>query len=249
MFRNRCLLLAMLVSGLPAWGGSIIVNHDEWTTANTGFTNAGGSNAANFVLNAANLLTGGSGDILICSTDFSLNQSSFVNTLTSAGYTVRQHTVNPVATFDLASISGFEAIFLSGPPVPSNLAVLTAYMNQGGSVYLAGGTAGLGSAADEAAAWDPFLNAFGLNFGSPLNGIAGNIAPSTSHPLFSRVTQLYYNNGNTVSVIRAGASIIAAGPQGLGLIAITTPVPEPGTTLLARRQGASLPVDKLVPRF
>ncbi|MBX9602952.1 MAG: PEP-CTERM sorting domain-containing protein [Bryobacteraceae bacterium] len=217
---------------MPAWGGSIVVNHDEWTTSNTGFSNAGGSNAANFVLNAANFLTGGSGDILIYSTNFSLNQSSFLNTLTGAGYTVQQHSVNPIATFDLASISGFEAIFLAGPPVPANLAVLTAYVNQGGSVYLAGGTAGIGSAADEAAAWNPFLNAFGLSFGSPFNGVSGNIAPSTSHPLFSGVAQLYYNNGNTVSAIGPGASIIATNSQGLGLIGIATPVPEPATTLL-----------------
>ncbi|MBX9604417.1 MAG: PEP-CTERM sorting domain-containing protein [Bryobacteraceae bacterium] len=230
------LSLVFLAAALPGQAGTIIVNHDEWTTSNTGFSQAGATSTGNFVRNVANLLTGGSGDILIYSSNFSLNESQFLNTLTGAGYTVRRQDVNPIGLFSLPNLIGFEAIFLAGVPVPADLSVLQAYVNQGGGVYLAGGTAAIpGGSSGEAAAWDAFLNAFGLDFAATYNGITGNVAPTTAHPLFNGVTTLYYNSGNSVSVSGSGAAVVATGAQGLGLIGVfddTVGVPEPGTASL-----------------
>lgn len=234
MNKTAATWLILLSSTLQA--GTIIVNNDEWTTSDTGFAQAGATSTGNFVRNVANLLTGGSGDILIYSSNFSLNQSQFLNTLTGAGYTVQRQDVNPIASFTLPNLIGFEAIFLAGLPVPADLSVLQAYVNQGGGVYLAGGTAAIaGGSAGEAAAWDAFLNAFGLDFASTFNGVSGNVAPNTAHPLFNGVTTLYYNNGSSVSAIGPNAAIIASNAQGMGLIGVfddAVGVPEPGTATL-----------------
>lgn len=67
----------------------------------------------------------------------------------------------------------------------------------GGHVYLAGGTAAIaGGASGEAAYWNTFLNVFGLAFGNTYNGVSGNIAITSAHPIFNGVSALYQNNGN-----------------------------------------------------
>lgn len=182
------LLLALLA---PATGtaGIVIVNHDEWTLSDWGV------NAAQFGANIANYFAGGpGGNFLIYSNDtFGLANSTLINAITSAGHTV---TVNTGITFDLPTLSGYTGIFLGGYIGSYSAAVLTAYVNNGGNVYLAGGT---GLIAFEHSVWDSFLANFGFDFGPSYNGISGTFAPTTSHPVFAGVPTLLYDNGNRFS--------------------------------------------------
>jgi hypothetical protein len=206
--------------------GRIVVNHDEWTTSDTGFSQAG-ADATTFVQNLANFLNpgGGFGTFLAYSSDFSLTGASFANALTSAGHSL---TVSTAITFDLPTLVMYDAVFLAGQP-GANTTVLTDYVNAGGNVYLAGGTFLGGNATGEASAWNPFLNNFGLGFqGGSYNGISGVLPVTGIHPILNGVADLYYNNGNTVVLV--GGNPNAQIVQGPGLIGVYDDVaaPEPG---------------------
>jgi hypothetical protein len=64
-------------------------------------------------------------------------------------------------------------------------------------VYIAAGTAAMGH---EDTAWDAFAHEFGLDFGPSYNGITGTLAIAGNDPLLTDVSQLYFNNGNTVGL-------------------------------------------------
>ena len=76
--------------------------------------------------------------------------------------------------------------FALPPAIDQN--VLVSYVNGGGNVYINGVT-GVGGSASEAAAWNTFLNAFGLDFASTYNGIAGVIATGEGHPVLAGVPE------------------------------------------------------------
>ncbi len=238
----RCVvLLAMTVSLLltPAkvLAGKIVLNNDEWTTSDAGFLAAGAS-AETFVDNLASFFLGGGGggNFLAYSNDFSLNEPVFANTLTSAGHSL---TVSTAITFDLPTLLGYDAVFLAGAP-GADTGVLSDYVNAGGGVYLAGGTFFGGGATGEANAWNPFLNDFGLGLaGGAYNGVTGLTPVTGVHPILSGVTNLYYNNGNSVVLFGANpnAQIIESAGQN-GLLGVyddtntVSQVPEPGTSIL-----------------
>ncbi len=215
----------------PAKGGIVIVNHDEWTLSSSAI------NAAQFGANIANYFAGGSGgNFLIYSNNFGLNNTTLTNAITSAGHSV---TVSTSVTFDMPTLSAYTGIFLGAYIGGYNAAVLTSYVNNGGNVYLAGGT---GAISGEHAVWDSFLNNFGFDFGPSYNGIKGTFAPSPGHPIFNNVPALYYDNGNTVILTGSTpyAQLIAVHPQsGAGQIGIYElprnggEIPEPSTFLLA----------------
>ena len=119
-------------------------------------------------------------------------------------------------------------------PPAVNQNVLIDYVNGGGNVYVNGGT-GIGGAASEAAAWNTFLNAFGLNFAATYNGIGGVIPIVSSHAVMDGVPSLYQNNGNTITLVggNPNAQIIASS-QGQGLYAVYdgTAIPEPASLTL-----------------
>ena len=76
------------------------------------------------------------------------------------------------------------------------------YVENGGHVYLAGGTGEFRDASEEAAAWNTFLNHFGLGFeGAAYNGIGGTLPIRSSHPIFVGVRSLYQDNGNDISTL------------------------------------------------
>ena len=185
--------LCMTVGVGTAWAGKIVVNHDEWTLSNTGFSSA--PDAAVFADNVARFFTGGGvGNFHAFSGNFGLTGSSLATAMSNAGHT---WTVGTGITFDLATLQTYDGIFLAGTTAGVNTAVLTSYVQAGGNVYLAGGT-GNGGAVGEAAFWNPFLNSFGLGFGSPYNGVGGNLAIGGTHQIFNNVSTLYHNNGNPV---------------------------------------------------
>jgi hypothetical protein len=227
------IIISALALNASAFGGHIIAQNDEWATSNSGFSSEGAANGTNFAQNAALFLTGVSGgvNIWIDSDNFGLNQSSLQTAL--GAYTV---TDSGFSAFTLANLQNFSAVFLGGDNLTgAELAALTAYVNGGGGVYIAAGTAGItGGAAGEAAQWNTFLNGFQLNLASVYNGFSGNIPTNSSSPVLNGVTQLFYNNGNSVNATGPNAQIISS-TQGQGLIGIfssASTVPEPSTMLL-----------------
>lgn len=234
----RPVCLGLALSGVVAacctsvYGGSIVVDNDEWTLSSAGFSSEGTANGTRYAQNAASFLTGGSGSILIYSDNFGLNNSSLQSALTTAGYSV---TEDPTLStpFTESSLSAYKAIFLGGDTLPSSdSSVLQTYVNDGGGVYIAAGTGDIsGGAAGEAAQWNSFLNSYGLNLASPYNGIIGTIPVLSSSPVLAGVSQLYYNNGNTVSATGPGAVITYDGSQGLiGTYTTSSSVPDQTST-------------------
>jgi hypothetical protein len=248
LIRYLVFALATTVFPVTSFAGRIFVNHDEWTTTNFGYTSAGPVNAGQFVENLAAFMNigGGSGNFLIYASNLSLNQSDFLDTLDTAGHTVTQDTTG-ATPFTLAALSAFDGIFMAGNNFSMDEQVLTDYVNGGGSVYIAGGTNDWLSAALEAAAWNGFLDDFGLAFATEFNSVTGNDSVTGTHSTLSNVSTLYYAGGNAI-VLTGGnpnASIVEVslfGDQLLGVFDDTpAAVPEPGTfALLAAALTASV---------
>jgi hypothetical protein len=226
-----------------AVAGRILVSNDEWNTTNFGFgeTPAG---SEQFVLNVAEWFAGSpsGGNFLVYSDNFSLAPSAATqtrDTVEGAGHTWTSY---GGTAFNLAALLSYDGVFLALPATPaiSNIDLID-YVNAGGSVYLAGGTGFPAGAASEAAAWNPFLNTFGLQFEAPYNLIIGSIGISNplGHPVLDGVTELYQNNGNSVSFFGSvtGAQIIeSSNGDGLyGVFESSGPpevIPEPATSAL-----------------
>jgi hypothetical protein len=182
-----------LVLAQAAFAGVLIMNNDEWTLSDYGFSKAPASTTT-FAQNLASAMNTGGGpcNLLVYSSNFSLTGSSLNGALTGAGCSVAYST----GAFDLGTLSGYDGVLLAGLQYNYDASVLTSYVNGGHSVYVAGGTA---SILNEDSAWDSFSHSFGLDFGPSYNGIRGVIPISSGNPLFAGVTELYFNNGNTVS--------------------------------------------------
>lgn len=203
---------------------AVVVNNDEWTLSNTGFASAPGD-TERFVTNLASFFSGGaSGTFHAYTNNFGFTESSLSTTLSGAGHT---YTTGTGFAFTPANISGFDAIFLGGFYLNAvEISTLIDYANSGGHVYLAGGTA-VGGPATEAAAWNPFLNAFGMSYASNYNGIVGNIdVTSATHPIFEGVNVLYQASGNSISGTGIQVSL-----NGQGLYAVS-PIPIPAAVWL-----------------
>ncbi len=232
------LAAALAISIVPsALAGRIIVNHDEWTLSNGGAASAGAANVSTFVGNVASFMNsnGGPCSFLVYSTNFGLTEGAFTSAIGFAGCTLTNYT----GAFDtgVGTLAGYDGVFLALPPATYVPATLANYVNSGGSVYIAAGTGAAASAAAEAAVWNPFLNLFGLDLGLVYNGVNGVLPVSQSHPIESGVAQLFYNNGNTVSLfgVNPNAQIIEFSSSGLGLLAVyddLASVPEPATLAL-----------------
>jgi hypothetical protein len=213
-------------------GGTIVVDNDEWTLSDAGFSSEGAANGTAYAQNAAKFLTGGSGSILIDSGNFGLAGGDLNTALTTGGYTV---TEDPSTPFTLANLSAYKAVFLGGNTLPSDyVSVLSAYVNGGGGLYIAEGTGDIGS---EGAYWTSFLKNFGLSTSDPYNGIVGTVPVVSSSPVLAGVSQLFYDNGDTVSLspltqIYSGTAQVITYDGSDGLIAtFSSSVPDDTSTL------------------
>jgi len=234
----RCIVATALafVFAPAAFAGRIIVNHDEWTLSDTGATAAGAANVSTFIGNVASFMNvaGGACNFLVYSSNFGVTQTAFTSGMSAAGYSITQYT--GAFNTGLGTLADYDGVFLALPPSTYDPTALASYVNSGGSAYIAAGT-GVGGAAFEAGVWDPFLNLFGLDLGASYNGCCGVDPIELTHVIETGVSQLYYNNGNTVSPFggNPNAQIIEFSSSGLGLIGVYDDVgrdvPEPGTLL------------------
>jgi hypothetical protein len=235
-------IFVAVVPGM-AIAGKIVVTNDEWQTTNYGFAQTA-AGSSRFALNVAQWFSGSpnSGNFLVDSTNFSLDPlqaTALKATMGGVGYSWTSSSSIPGFAFDVPTLLGFNGVFLALPS-PVNNAVLTAYVNAGGNVYIAAGT-GYGGPAAEAEGWNSFLNSFGLQFdGSAYNGIT-TIVPIQNpfgHPVLNGVQSLFQNNGNSISYHGSNpeAKIIESlGNQGLYAVydgVETVANPEPGTLAL-----------------
>jgi hypothetical protein len=219
--RTSGLLICLVASSIAAFGGTgkIVVDNDEWTLSNQGFTNEGMANGDAYVRNVARLLTGATGRarIWINSDNFSLTGADLRAAL--GDYTLTAD--GTFSSFNLASLRRYSAVFLGGDDLTQAEEIaLIVYIKAGGSVYIAAGTGNItGGAAEEAAQWNVILNEFSLNLAPVYNGIAGTIPTDSTSPILNGVAQLYYANGNTVNVTGQNAQIITQ-TNGQGLIGV-----------------------------
>lgn len=235
---GAALAAALFAAAPSADAGYLVVNNDEWTFSNTGFSASPDANV--FINNITNLFTGDQpGNFLAYSQNFGLNQSSLATAVTNAGHT---WTVSTAVPFTTAALNAYDAVFLAGTVGGSypDQQVIIDYLQAGGNVYIGGGT-GNGGAVAEANAWNQVLATAGLQFQGLYNGQVGNIAPIGPHPLLAGVSSLYFNHGNSIFDLDTigtngeilfesnGHGMLALGSFGeLPPPSVFSPVPEPG---------------------
>lgn len=201
--------------------GRIIVNSDEWTLSNPGFTVA--RDTERFARNLARWMTGGDpGRLHGFSTNHGLAGKRLAQTLRAAGHS---WTCAVGGGVSLEALMVYDGIFVAGNAVDNR--VLIEYVRAGGSVYLAGGT-GWGSAASEARRWNGFLGAFGLKLDEHRNPVSGHLATDAEHPLFDGVGSLFYSHGNEVVASDPDTTAVLMAWRGRGQIAVFDPARSPG---------------------
>lgn len=230
---SLALALGVALSATDASAQKVVVSHDEWFTYNGYF----GSNEQTFVSNALDWFgLGGSGNILLYSSNGFLTNATFQSYLTGMGYSV---TVDASP----ASFAGYSAVFSEGVSGLDG-AGLASYAGGGGNVMYIGGT-GIGGAAAEAAYSNSFLNGVGLSFASSYNGL-GTVNTSGfaamgpfGAPLFTGVSSIFANNGQNISAtgLTGWTTQVFSDAVGNGVFAAaelsrTTVLPEPGTIVL-----------------
>lgn len=224
--------------------GRIVVNADEWTLSDSG--DWGQPGTGNFVLNIAGFLTGQSegANVLAYSENFGLTGTNLANTMSNAGHS---WTVDNSSTFDLALLQQYDAVYVGGRVNGSDpdAQVLVDYVNNGGNVFIMGGAGTTGGYGGnpllEAAAWNPFLNEFGLAFSMAYDAGSGLFDPEdTDHQIFDGVDSLFQSVGqgiidldNTDDRARTFLNFQTAGDETRGRYAVYE-VPSPsGLSLLA----------------
>mgnify|MGYP001179134679 CR=1 FL=1 len=182
--------------------GRIVVNADEWTLSDSGTWGAGGAGV--FSVNIAEFLTGqaSGANLLAYSQNFGLTGSNLANAMTGAGHT---WTVDSSSPFNLALLQQYDAVYLGGRIGALDLPTqpLIDYVMGGGNVFLMGGCGSTGGYGGnpvlEAAAWNPFLNAFGLAFSTVYDAGSGTFDPEDSdHPIFNGVGGLFQSVGQGI---------------------------------------------------
>jgi hypothetical protein len=242
-------LVLAIIAAIPSSGvlaDLVIISGDEWQVSDVAFTlNPAGTTA--FATNVLNAITGKK--ILIYTGLGPVYEGqNFQGLLSSSG---RNVTIDHSSPFSDLLIAPYDAVFLAGAGGSgvSNAPILANYVRNGRAVYLSLGTADFGGASNEAAAWNPFLNQFGLSQGgswfdgTPIVNIP--ILPG-SHPLRNGVDLLTWGYGVEISKLapeNANAEIALIGSFGgtvgdRGVVGVATP--EPSTFALLGAGALSL---------
>jgi len=214
--------------------GKVLASGDEWVLSDAAYSGNNGSTTA-----FANNIVGyvGGTRYLIAANDWQniAYGSGFQSQLASLGVTT---TDNPSFTFSLASLAQFDAVFLAGTngSGTANASLLNQYVQSSGSVFVCLGTGEMGGAPGEAAAWNPFLETWGLTAGSAEYFGAGNVplVPS-GHPLQVNVAAITWSAGQEISVLDPNATVFTGQFGGAignrGILGVAN-VPEPSTLAL-----------------
>jgi hypothetical protein len=207
----RALAALAVVSSIAFAQGRVVVNHDEWTLSDSGFASGPPGSSALFAQNVASyLIGGGTGNLLVLSANFGLTESDLAAAMAAGGHAWTHWTSGLGVPQTASGFAPYDAIFLAGPipsAAPNVLLELAAYVQNGGSLYVAGGTGSFGGSAAEANYWNPLLSNFGLAYASSFNGVGGVISTPFAHPIFAGVPSLYFNNGNSVTLLAPSSSV------------------------------------------
>lgn len=246
MRTNKLFSAVLLVAGLvsaPAvvqGQGKVIASHDEWFTYQLGAPLPGwsvGDDDLQFITNSLNWFGVSAGNsILIYSDNPLLANAGFTNFLSSLG-------VNAVVNENesASNFSDYAAVFVSAN---TNVGLLTDYVRGGGNVFDIAGTGTIGSASDEAAYNNAFLNNFGLGFAPYYQGLSGDLNTSAfasqgvfGAALFTGVNTIFAVNGNDVSYTTTPVDgvtnqVFYDGEHGLYGTAQLTATPEPASIAL-----------------
>jgi RHS repeat-associated protein/uncharacterized delta-60 repeat protein len=199
--------------------GKVFVSHDEWPLSDFayGVGLARKTSADAFALKVAKwFMNGGQGDFLVYSVSHGLTGNKLKDTMTSpaGGHTWTIAAIDgndPATALTLQTLLEYDGVFLAGITAhPVNPAVLVAYVNAGGNVFIEAGTFLSGEFAITAPTlWNAFLNEFNLQYEHTpegylgYNSVEGYLPVSSRHSTLNGVQLLYHNNGNTVSEVAA----------------------------------------------
>ena len=244
---KACAALSFLLfSALPVQAGSIVAFGDEFFLSNNAFSNNLG-NAQQLTINTASFLSAGKtpGNVLIYSDNSVAYGSSFVAELVGVGYTV---TVDNTLPFTPPTLQNFDMVFLAGQRGSgsgANANTLANYVNSGGGVAVSAGTADFGSfnSSGEASAWNPFLNTFGLTYGTSwFQNFESNVAVNSlqSSSFADGVSSFRWRTGQTASPINVNNSltrtaitgVFSGTPESAVATYQSAVVPEAGTLAL-----------------
>lgn len=182
-----------------ATDGRIIAIGDEWLLSDDAFSQLP-AQSGQLATNIAGFFAAGPAG----------NFAAFTNSPIAYGASLQSHmtglghswSTNP-GPITLATLTQYDGVFLSGAPGSgaADAAILAQYVHSGGNIMVMAGTGGIdNTAAGEAAAWAPFLNQFGLGFGSTWFGPGFPVqvpANSSTHALGSSISTLVWGLGQT----------------------------------------------------
>ncbi|MEZ4312476.1 MAG: hypothetical protein R3F14_30990 [Polyangiaceae bacterium] len=193
--------------------GKVVVCFDDWAMSNDGFSQADGSRYASNVLDYFHPGPGGR--------FFARTNYEGVNQPVAFASSFRGVVVGRGAALDMADtlpadLSVYDALFLCG--AEASAPALTAYVQQGGCVYIAGGSGG-----NDASLWNAFLSQFGIVMAPGVSPATGSLAIHSTgeplvrpgHPLLEGVSSLLFLGGTQINLASGSpSSTVVAGTFG-----------------------------------
>jgi hypothetical protein len=212
--------------------GTLVASGDEWQLSNFAYDAPYAAGTQGFVAALANTF-GGSNYLFLTGNG---NVPGSALSTAAAQFTSLGKTVSYAASFNLAGALAYDAVFHFGQTIDPT--AVKSYVDLGRNAYVSLGSGFYGSAAGEAAVWNPVLASYGLVAGSTWFPTPGFVSATvTAGP----TTSLIWGFGQSVDVV-AGSPIgvsylrgsFAGGPTNIGLVgssvALVAPgVPEPAT--------------------
>ena len=238
--RLGCALFA-LAGTSAANAGVVVAAGDEWTLSDYAYQAPYVSGTTAYVQDIVATFGGSSYLLLTGNGNVSVSLLQGLSSqLSSLG-----KTVDNSPTFDLTTASNYDAVFHFGQGLSaSQFTDLSTYVGSGGNAYVSLGSGWYGTAAGEAAAWNPFLSEHGLVAGDTWFTDAGFVeATVTQGP--TGATSLLWGYGQSIEPILGSAGIsyvrgsFAWAPENVGLVGSSAvlgagapAVPEPGSWMM-----------------
>jgi len=213
---SRLAIASGALAALAEAQGRIIAIGDEWLLSDIAFTSQP-VQTTQLALNIAGYFANSQpGNFLVLSNipDIpgfgarGVQGAPLAAVMTGAGHT---WTIDANAPVTLANLGQYDGVFLAGPVASgaANGAILASYVNAGGSVLVMGAVGtGFTGPASEAAAWNPFLNQFGLGFGSTYFAYGTALLPipvaPSGHALAQGLSIVSWGNGQLTLDLEPG---------------------------------------------